>query len=157
MLRKIAAISLGFALIGCGPLQTNYKEGVSVATLNRDQTACDVAALRDVPVSIRVHRYPPEYVPARRRCNKQGECIIVPGYWLPGEVESYDANALLRARVSQQCMSDKGYVRVSIPMCPGSVSQAVPQRATMRLPRLTPKSCFVRNRDGSIQIVQTAE
>lgn len=155
MLRIIATISLGFALIGCAPLQTNYKEGVSVATLNRDQTTCDVAALRDVPVSIQINRYPPEYIPARRRCNKRGECVVIPGYWLPGKVESYDANARLRARVAQQCMSDKGYTLVSIPLCSAAVSEAAPDAATTRLPRLTPTSCVIRNRDGTVQIVQT--
>ena len=150
-----AAICLTMALVGCGPLNTNYKEGVSVATLNRDQTACDVAALRDVPVATQIRRLPPEYIPPLRRCKKNGDCVVIPGYWLPGEIVTYDANARLRARAAQQCMSAKGYTRVSIPPCPGNVAQSAPVAATTRLPRLTPTTCVIRNRDGSVQIVQT--
>ncbi|MEQ6247965.1 hypothetical protein ABMC89_03645 [Sulfitobacter sp. HNIBRBA3233] len=153
-MKKIAALLLGLA--ACAPLETNYKPGVSVTTLNRDQTQCDVAALRDVPVATQVRRLPPQYVPPRRECSKDGKCITTQGYYLPGEIRSYDANAPLRARAAQQCMADKGYARVSIPACPAEVAQAAPQAATVQLPPLTENSCVIRNRDGSIQIVRTA-
>ncbi len=140
-------------LAACAPLQTNYKPGVSVVQLNRDQTRCDLSALRQVPVSTQVRRDPPEYFPPRRHCLPGGRCRVTPGYWIPGEVYSYDANLGLRRRVAQQCMADRGYAPVSIPLCSNAVARSVPRRATTRLPRLTEGSCVIRNPDGSLQIV----
>lgn len=144
------------ALAACAPLETNYKPGISVATLNRDQTRCDVSALQDVPVATQIRRLPSRFVPPEEICGADGECRTRPGYWIPGELRSYDANLSLRRRAAQQCMADNGYAPVSIPPCPGGVARAAPPGATTRLPELTPDSCVIRNSDGSVQIVQTA-
>ncbi len=140
-------------LAACAPLQTNYKAGVSVTQLNRDQTQCDVRAEREVPTRLQIRRLPPEFVPARRVCRKDGKCRVIEGYWIPGNTVTYDPNQNLRARVAQQCMADRGYAPVSIPACGDAVRAAAPARATTRLPRLTDRSCVIRNRDGSFQIV----
>ncbi len=143
-----------FALCACAPLTTYYKPGVSVSRLDRDTTACKVKALRDVPQSIVVRRYPPEYIPPLRNCDAAGNCRIVRGgYYRPGETFTYDPNDSLRRKVEQQCMADRGYGRVSIQPCPSNVARAAPPKATSRLPQLTPNSCVIRNNDGSFQIV----
>ena len=152
-LRVISAIvSMGVA-VGCAPLTTYYQPGKAVTTLNRDTTACAVSALRDVPASTQVRRIPPTFVPARRACDSAGNCTITPGYYIPGEVISYDPNDGLRKRVERQCMADKGYSTVSIPACPENVARAAPVATTRVLPALGPKACVIRNRDGSFQIV----
>lgn len=153
---KNTVLALATALVGltaCAPLQTYYKTGASVATLNRDTTACEVAALRDVPQSIQIRRKPPIFIAGKQVCGDAGNCTQTPGYYIDGGVESYDQNAGLRIRVEQQCMADKGYAPVSIPVCPDSVANAAPAGATTRLPALTETSCVIRNRDGSFQIV----
>ncbi|MCZ4254936.1 hypothetical protein PVW51_13280 [Sulfitobacter sp. PR48] len=147
-----AIFGLGVAA-SCAPLTTYYKPGVAVDRLNRDTTACQVAALRDVPASTQVRRLPPEFIPPRRRCDSAGNCTVVPGYYIPGETISFDPNDGLRKRVEQQCMADRGYAPVSIPPCPDNVARAAPPAATRVLPALGPESCAIRNRDGSFQIV----
>lgn len=141
------------ALAACAPLETYYKPGVSVARVNRDTTACEVRALRDVPPSTITRRRPPIYIPGRRHCDADGNCVSRPGHYVPGGFETFDPNDGLRLRVERQCMADKGYAPVSIPVCPDSVANAVPPRATTRLPNLTEGSCVIRNKDGSFQIV----
>ncbi|MFD2739318.1 hypothetical protein ACFSUD_07060 [Sulfitobacter aestuarii] len=150
------SLSLFFAALlvsACAPLNTYYRPGVPVGTLNRDTLACEVQALRDVPVATRIRRLPPEFVPSRRICNSAGDCRIRRGYYLPGEIISYDANEGLRDRVETQCMADQGYAPVSIPRCPAGIARAAPAGATRVLPVLVPESCVIRNRDGSFQIV----
>ena len=147
-----ALIALTF-LAGCAPLQTYYKPGVALSTLERDTTRCQVKALRDVPASTQVRRLPPVYVPGRRVCDAQGKCSNAPGYFVPGRVETFDPNEGLRLRVERQCMTDKGYAPVSIPVCPDSVAAAAPPGTTTRLPQLTDRSCVIRNSDGSFRIV----
>ena len=46
----------------CLPLRTYYAEGVSFATLERDNTRGDVAALRDAPVANVVRQGPPRFI-----------------------------------------------------------------------------------------------
>lgn len=146
--------ALGLALLAaCAPLETYYKAGASVATVNRDTTACEVSALQKVPQVLQIRRKPPRFIPGRRVCDAAGNCTTAPGYYIDGGVESYDPNLGLRQRVELQCMADKGYTPVSIPPCPDSVAKAAPPAATTRLPTLKEGSCVIRNRDGSFQIV----
>lgn len=140
-------------IMACAPLETYYKPGATVATLNRDTTACEVKALRDVPPSTLTRRKPPVFIPGERRCNAAGQCVQTRGYYVPGGFETYDPNDGLRLRVERQCMADKGYAPVSIPPCPDAVAKAAPPAATTRLPTLNAASCVIRNSDGSFQIV----
>ena len=140
-------------LAACAPLETYYRPGATVAQLNRDTTACEVQALRDVPASTVTRRKPPVFVPPRRSCDANGNCTEIPGYYVPGGFETFDPNAGLRLRVERQCMADKGYAPVSIPACPDSVAKAAPARTTTRLPEISAQSCVIRNSDGSFQIV----
>jgi hypothetical protein len=156
-MKRFAVIGIiaAIGLIGCAPLNTYYKTGASVAKLQRDTTACEVKALRDVPASTQVRRIPPEYVPPVKKCDADGQnCVVVRGgYFIPGEIITFDPNDGLRSRVEGQCMADKGYEPVSISPCPDSVARATLPAATKRLPPLTPKSCEIRNTDGSFQTV----
>ena len=65
-MRALALLPL--ALCGCLPVSTYYAEGVSFAQLDRDNTRCDVAALRDAPVATQTRQHPPRYIP-RQVCN----------------------------------------------------------------------------------------
>ena len=150
-MRVMAALFLLLITSACLPLQTFYAEGVSFAALERDETRCDVAALKDAPVATVVRQGPPRYV--RTRHCSDGHCTYSGGIWVPGDVYSVDVNADLRARVKAQCMAGKGYRPVEIPACPGNVAQAAPPGRTTAFPTLNETSCVIRNKDGSIQIV----
>ena len=141
------------ALSACVPLSTYYREGVTLSALERDRTACEVAALRDAPVATVVREGPPRYIPGVRRCDAAGKCITRPGRYVPGPIYSVDVNADLRGRVLQQCMADRGYVPVTIPACSAAIARAAPPVATNRLPKLRPETCAIRNSDGSFRLV----
>lgn len=150
----VYAALMGAGMMACAPLNTYYKPGATLSALQRDATACQVSALRDVPASTQVRRIPPQYVPPVKKCDEAGQCRVVrAGYFIPAEVITFDPNDGLRHRVAGQCMADKGYAPVSIPPCPDAVARATPVAQTKRLPVLNAKSCVIRNRDGTFQIV----
>ena len=153
MTKKSTILFLVVALAGCDPLQTYYKPGASVTELNRDQLACEAAALRSAPVAMEVKQDPPIYHPDREICDTAGNCFTREGFYEAGRIFSVDANAPLRARLEGQCMADKGYVLASIPDCPREVAAAVTPAATRSLPPLTQSTCVIRRSDGSLQIV----
>ena len=151
--RSLSLVLAAVLLTACAPLDTYYKPGVSVADLNRATTTCKVEALRQVPTSTQVRQAPPSYVPARRVCRAANQCRVLPGYYVPGPLITYDPNEGLRRQVEGQCMADRGFAPVSIPACPDAVARSVPQRATTTLPPLNEKSCVIRYRSGRFQIV----
>jgi hypothetical protein len=157
MKRSRLATSAPLALLliaaACAPLETYYRPGATVAAVNRDTTGCQVRALREVPVATQIRRLPPEYIPGRRLCKADGTCRVLPGRYIPGEIVTFDPNSPLRRRVETQCMADLGYAPVRIPACPDSIARAAPAGVTTLLPRLGERSCVIRNRDGSFQIV----
>jgi len=138
-------------LSGCLPVSTYYAEGVSLAQLERDNTRCDVQALRAAPVANQTRQGAPRYVP-RRVCDAAGNCYDRGGYWVPGEIYTVDVNAGLRTRVKALCMGDRGYRPVELPACPQAVARAAPPGPSPVLPRLNPNSCAIRT-DGGIRIV----
>lgn len=151
-MRFVVAIASLLWLSGCQPVRTFYAEGAHVDVLARDNTACDVIALRDAPVANEVRQGAPYYVP-RRYCHKGGRCYN-DGFWVPGDVYTVDVNRDLRRRVKTHCMADLGYAPVEIPRCPYSIANAAPPGETTVLPRLTENSCVILNDDGSFQIVK---
>lgn len=147
-----AAVSL-LALGACLPLQTYYRTGASLERLKTDQLGCEVQALKDAPVATQTRLTPPRYVPPRSYCDANGACVTKGGVWIGGDVYTVDVNADLRRRVELQCMGRLGYEPARIPACPPDVARAAPAKATTVLPQLGAKSCAIRNRDGSFQIV----
>lgn len=150
-MRVLSAILFCLIATGCFPVSAYYAEGVTVAKRDRDELDCDVAALRDAPVANQTRQSAPIYVP-QRRCDRHGRCYGG-GYWVPGDVYTVDVNASLRKRVKAQCMADRGYRPVEIPICPAGVANAAAPGKTTVLPPLGPKSCAIRNDDGSLLIV----
>lgn len=148
----IAALGIAAALmVGCGPLGIYHKAGVPVAAMTNTLTDCEVEALGKVPVDRRIERDPVRIVP-RRICDSAGNCTVVYDR-VGGEVRTYDANAGLRARVLNQCMSNKGFTYVNLPACSQGVKNAAPAGATTVLPRLAANSCAIKNGDGTFRIV----
>jgi hypothetical protein len=152
-MRRVYWILLPLILAGCLPLGLYYRAGVPVSRLNADQTNCEVRALRDAPVATQIRRTPSRFVPGRRICDATGACVTRPGYWIEGDYYTVDVNENLRERVLDMCMAEKGYRPVRIPPCSQAVVRAAPQGVTTTLPRLTEKSCVIRNKGGSWQIV----
>ncbi|MFL4471036.1 hypothetical protein ACERZ8_14515 [Tateyamaria armeniaca] len=121
-------ICFAFALLslsGCLPVSTYYAEGVSAAQLMRDDTRCDVQALREAPVANQTRQGAPRFVP-HRVCDAAGQCYNRGGYWVPGDIYTVDVNADLRKRVKALCMADRGYRPVELPACRQGVAQAAP-------------------------------
>ena len=150
--RVLFFCGLAATLSGCLPLSVYYREGAEVGGIARDRTACDVAALREVPVR-KLTRYIPPTYSYRKSCNATGACTTILILVSPGRWESYDANEGLRARVAVQCMADKGYAKVKLKPCPSDVVADTTITATRVQPPLTSQSCAIKIRAGKYQIV----
>lgn len=137
---------------GCLPLTTYYREGVSPARLQTDITTCEVRALRDAPVALQTKVTPPVWVAPRRTCVAANQCTTTPGYYQPGNVYQVDINKALRGRVESQCMAAKGYAPAQIKPCKKGTA-TVPASGVNKLPTLTEQSCFLRNSDGTLRIL----
>ncbi|WP_428925195.1 hypothetical protein [Marinibacterium sp. SX1] len=150
-MKPILPLSLLLVAGACAPLATYYKPGVEVARLETDTTNCQVTAAQEVPPNNQIRSSPAFFYPSLSYCGGGG-CFYGNPYWADSYVYTIDVNEPLRRKVTEQCMGEKGYAPVRIPMCPVGIS--VPPGRTERLPVLTPDSCAVRNSDGSFQIVE---
>lgn len=148
MMRRFSCLCLA-ALTACAPPPLYHKPGAGPAQVEALRTHCEVAALRDVPRDIRTNYVPPRYIP-RFYYGPHGH--FHSGFVLtsPGRVESYDANADLRARVVDQCMAEAGFRPVRLPACASDLPAPPPGTA---LPPLGPTSCARRLPGGGWQVV----
>ena len=138
-----------FVLVGCSPITTFYKPGVSAARLEADSVQCSVSALRQVPVANKVVQDPPFFVPARTICNNEGRCRTLPGRFIPGQVRTVDANAPYA-----YASPANAWPRAAIPCnrfhnAPGHPRKLCKCR---RSPTLSANSCAVRDANGTLGI-----
>lgn len=141
-MRQYLLVSAAFGLLtGCVPVEVYHKEGGSLARLQSDETACQVQALRQVPVNT-ITRITPLRTLPQQVCDRRGHCHVV-YVEFGGEIESYDANMPLRQKVEAQCMAEKGYRQVELPLCQDS-----PATLPGTMPALSGQSCAVRTKTG---------
>lgn len=150
-MQTVSAMTFALALSACsGPLDTYYRTGSEVSRLQSDLLSCEVSALKDVPVAFSIRQWPTTGFVGSYYCGAGPYCL---GGSLGGGIYSVDVNQDLRTRVTDQCMSEKGYSPISIPRCSESVTLDAPGEQTTVLPKLTASSCVIRNQDGTFQIV----
>lgn len=140
-------------LAACSPLGLYYKEGVSMQTAQDAETDCKVRAARDVPVRQVTRILPRGRVPDKKICDADGNCHVRPGYWLPPEYVTEDANDDLRREAVDLCMRRKGYQYVTLPACEPPVADARLPARTEQLPRLSQNTCARRLDGGGWQII----
>lgn len=157
MLRRmiIAASAISItAVTGCMETSMWYREGVSPMKVNSDSTDCQVAAAQRVPVNSQLGQTPVYYTPVQTQCYGYGSsvsCTQTGGQSYGGNVYSYDANAGLRSRVTQQCMMNKGYQLINIRKCEDKDLKGG-IRSYSVLPQLTPNSCYVNAPSGTVLV-----
>ena len=152
MTKYLSAFVGLFLLAACSPVSLYYKEGEVVSRQKSDMLSCEVEALDKAPVANQIRQSPPYYVPARRSCRSDGRCYTRGGFFAPGEVYSVDVNARLRRDLLTQCMAQKGYARVTLPRCSGSVTLQPAASSRARVPAVTPQSCAAKDSTGTWQI-----
>ncbi|SEM15966.1 hypothetical protein SAMN05443999_11438 [Roseovarius azorensis] len=140
------------ALTACAPPALYYKPGASPAQVESNLTNCAVAALDRVPRDIRTRFIPAQYS-TRTYCNSYGRCYPRTYLVQPARTESYDANAALRGRVTEQCMAEAGYRPVSLPQCDPAEVRLSALPADPAQPPLGPGSCALRLASGKWRIV----
>jgi hypothetical protein len=121
--------------------------------MQTDTLGCETQALRDAPVANQIRQSPPVFYRGERFCNAAG-CYYGPGYWIPGDFYTVDVNRSLRGRLEQNCMAEKGYQLVKLPNCNLSIAKAAGSAQTTHLPQISDRSCAIKNKDGSFQIVE---
>ncbi len=151
LLKHCPALVLA-ALAACAPPALYHKPGADPAQIESNLTTCEVAALGKVPRDIRTRFIPAQYS-TRTYCNSYGRCFPRTYLVQPARTESYDANAALRSRVTQQCMAEAGYRPVSLPQCDPARVRLADLPAATRQPPLGPDSCALRLPSGKWRIV----
>ncbi|SHI79023.1 hypothetical protein [Wenxinia saemankumensis] len=150
-LRLAAAGTALLALAACmqepWPLSAWYRAGIAPGVLDRAQTACEVEAAQQVPVSTQIRTMPSYTTPTRTDCTSDDAgnttCVTTGGETRGGDVVSYDANTELRQRVIAQCMGAQGYSRISLPRCTDD-QLAGRSIGYQQIPDLSPGACAAR-------------
>lgn len=150
--RMILLLGTTLMLTGCLSVPIYYREGAQVARVERDDLNCRIEAQSRVPPKMRSDYIPPVY-DERLACNAAGACTMVRFMVSPGHWERYDANEGLRTEAAQQCMADKGYARIRLPICTGDVAREADRTPTSVQPAITPGACILKLGSGRYQIV----
>ena len=146
------ALFVVLALSSCGPTTIYHRDGADVSRIDSDLSACRVSALNQVPVNERQRYIAPTYT-YRSFCYAGGYCHSRRVLLRPGYFETYDVNEGLRADVTRSCMTNKGFDRVSLPLCSAEVTRATTITRTRVQPPITDNSCIIRIQNGGYQIV----
>lgn len=136
MLKKCVLLSVTSMVIlsGCVPTTAWYKGSASQKRANSQLTECQVNATKDVPTSI----------------EKKVTGGVLIGYIYIPTTSDVDTNDQLRNKVVAQCMTNKGYQPVELPVCPGNVVMPdMNKRVT-----ISSKSCFKQLSGGYFAIAQ---
>ncbi|WP_432688020.1 hypothetical protein [Pseudooceanicola sp. C21-150M6] len=141
-----------FALAGCAR-EIYYRQGVSAAAVQAEETACALSAIQQAPVKNETRIYPGEFVPPERICRDDGSCFVVPGFREPPEIVTIDVNASERRLLERSCMAAKGYTRVTLPVCDEAVQAQVPSSLDLAMPALANSSCVVPRGKTAYQVV----
>jgi len=149
---RFLPLAAALAVSGCLSVPLYYRPGAEVARIDRDETDCRVVAQRRVPPDIRTRYIDPTF-DHRTVCSSAGICSTYSIMLSPGRWKSFDANEGLRARVTEQCMADRGYARISLPTCPRDLAAGAEKTPTRVQPPVTPESCVVRFSSGRYRIV----
>jgi len=143
------AVVAALALAGCGGATIYYADGVDIATRDADVAACDRQALAEFPVRTQVRFTPRVYVPPRRICNAEGECVVRPARFEGDERYTVDANESFRETAARGCMANRGYARIGLPAC--ETGTAV--RLSTVMPPLTGGTCLYSPGPGPALVV----
>jgi len=164
-LTSFAAL-VALALVGCAPATETYhwKDGASLALLDRDQFACRVSGASSIPVDTRLGQTPIMQTPIQTICQPATQagapprCTTTGGEIYGGDVYSYDANAPLRSSYIARCMAQKGYQVAEVATCPANVIPA-DISAIAKLGVRAPKegACAISLKGGSAMILYPEE
>jgi len=137
---------------GCAQ-QIYYKPGATTAQVQRAQDACALEAERTAPYKPVTRIVPAPLIPARKVCDAQGNCQVIPAQQGLPEFETIDGNAERRVLLARTCMAEQGFDRVSLPYCDSAQRQSVATGVTRTLPQIGEQSCIISRGSGAYQIV----
>lgn len=145
-MRIIGSAVILVALAACETEQTIvYRPDTPASTRSRDLLACELMAAQQVPVNTQIRTNPVYVSPANIQCTSYGystSCYDYGSQVSGGGVYSVDANVGLRARVRAQCLADRGYSAVTLPICTSQTSnQSAYNMSTTALPHPSAISC----------------
>lgn len=152
---RASALVWGLALGllgGCGTTGLYYAEGVSAAARDVDLAQCQAAALRAFPYLAETRYTERRFVPPTETCTEDGTCTRTRGYFEGGEPYTVDANEDLRRADANACMIQRGYSRVSLPICAAGTAVA----ASTAMAPLGPDTCILRSRGAPDRVVNPA-
>lgn len=139
-----------------------YKEGSSIAEYRIIDAQCIAEAAKNVPVVMATYKTPVEMVPIEKTCvyeksedglREKEKCTIVGGYQKGGEIVEYDKNEELRNYYYKSCLTSKGYVDITLPICKKDdlPNRVLSEREKMQ--SLSDNSCVVKNKGSTGWVV----
>ncbi|SEJ64006.1 hypothetical protein SAMN05421762_2010 [Pseudooceanicola nitratireducens] len=162
-----AALAIGiFSMVGaCVPTAHSiyWKSGKTYQQRQNDFTNCEVEAVRKVPVAQAVGVTPVYHTPAyttpiQTSCYGTGyyaSCTstggqVYGGQTYGGDVYTYDANSDLRDRVAMQCMSNRGYQKITVPVCDAEQKKLAVSAKSGRSPAASQVVCITADKSGYV-------
>ncbi len=149
-MKKTYAVFSAVLLAACLPAEpytSAWREGATAAQADSAQTDCLIEAANRVPQSVQTYSTPVYRTPSNVQCSSYGNyvnCQEYGGQVYGGDIQSYDANAELRLRATQQCLGKKGFGIATIPACTAEqAKQGVVSFRSGRLPAASNVLCAV--------------
>ncbi|OOZ76055.1 hypothetical protein BOW50_10535 [Solemya velum gill symbiont] len=144
-------------LSGCvtTPAEIHHKTGVKPQKQASDLTACQVKAANAVTASIQVRSTPIFQTRTKMNCRIVDDnirCKETGGRISGGDVRTYDANADLRERVTDECMTKKGYMKYEFRRCTPSEVKNSSTTNTI-FPPVTEMTCAKQTSTGGWVLV----
>lgn len=149
-MKKTRWIVLGALMSACMPTQpytVAWREGATAAQADSAQTDCLIEAANRVPQSTQAYTTPVYRSPSNVQCTTYGNyvsCHDYGGQVYGGQTRTYDANAELRRKATEQCLAKRGFSVVSIPVCTTEQQKkGVTSTASGKLPAASAVLCAV--------------
>ncbi|WP_375690844.1 hypothetical protein [Pseudooceanicola sp. LIPI14-2-Ac024] len=150
--RFAGTVAAFLLLVGCTET-IYYQAGTTTDAARRDEVECGRIALQQAPVEREAEFIPGDIFPGPIICDKNNNCRRGPPTVTPDRLVTRDVNEDLRALITRQCMADRGYQKLALPICSDAVASSVAPQITTTMPDLTNNACVIRRGAGNFQIV----
>lgn len=147
-MNKFQGLLAATFLVGCvasQPINTAWREGATGPQASSAQTDCMIEAANRVPEAARTYSTPVYRAPSNVQCSTIGNyvnCQEYGGQVYGGQIQTYDANADLRMRATEQCLAKRGFSVVQFPACTAEqAKQGVVRFGNEKLPAASSILC----------------
>ena len=143
----LLATCLAAGCVDTSPVPVVYRPGSTGEQRSSALTACETEAIGKVPRAIASGVTPTYRTPSNVQCYGSGNyvsCQEYGGQTYGGTSYNYDANQDLRDRVTAQCLMQKGYQVISLPVCNAEQSNRAVSSSGRKQPTYDQIECVIQ-------------